>query len=108
MKAITGNKVHREDETQEVKNYVGFVLSDINIIATSMIPRMAEEGLSLQDIKDRVDLLTEAFIYTRLKVLGEGRKLIKDISKHQTIIDDEIATLMSENKRNWSLGDKFI
>ena len=108
MKKFTENTVQREDETQELKSYVGFVLSDINIIATSMIPRMAEEGCSLQDIKDRVDLLTEAFLYTRLKVLGEGRKLIKDISKHQAILDEEIATLIKENKRNRSLGDKFI
>lgn len=108
MKKFTENTVQREDETQEVKNYVGFVLSDINIIATSMIPRMAEEGCTLQDIKDRVDLLTDAFLYTRLKVLGEGRKLIKDISKHKAILDAEIATLIEENKRNWSLGDKVI
>ncbi|MDM9284573.1 hypothetical protein QU814_15610 [Providencia rettgeri] len=102
------NKVNNEDEIAKIKNYVGFVLSDINVIATSMIPRMANEGSSLQDIKDRIDLLTDAFLYTRIKVIGQGRKLIEEINKHQAIIDEEIATIIKENRHNWSLGDGFI
>ncbi|CAM8002971.1 hypothetical protein MOMOMMO210B_19080 [Morganella morganii] len=101
------NEVNKPD-TRDIKDYVGFVLADINIIATNMIPGMAREGATLQEIKDRIDLLTAAFLYTRLKVLGEGRKLIEDINNHQALLDQEIANLIKANERNYSVGDKFI
>ncbi|MHD0614738.1 hypothetical protein ACY19I_02260 [Morganella morganii] len=101
------NKVNEQDVVS-VKDYAGFVLADINVIATNMIPVMAREGATLQEIKDRIDLLTAAFLYARLKVLGEGRKLIKDIKEHQTLLEQEIVNLIKANERNYSAGDKFI
>lgn len=103
MKETDSNK----SREQEIKDYVGFVMSDVNILSTSMIPKMIEAGASLNDIKEKVDILAEAYIYTRLKVLHEGRKLIEDINKYDAAMNAEMTALIKSNARNYELGDSF-
>ncbi|MDE1484733.1 hypothetical protein [Xenorhabdus bovienii] len=87
-----------ENKIDEIKKVVGFVLGDVDMVVTNLIPKMVEKGHTLEDIQKTIDTISAAFLYSKKKLLTEGKELMDDIVKEKLANDLEIATLIKENK----------
>ncbi|MCT8354675.1 hypothetical protein, partial [Photorhabdus kayaii] len=97
--SLTENKVH------EIKKLVGFALGEVDVVIANLIPKMIAEGRTLEEIHQAIDTISAAFLYSRKKLLSDGRKFMNEIVGEKLANDLEIATLIKENKFNWSLSE---